>query len=124
MHSPYHTLIHFLQQYYKKIVQLVSEKRELYRDKLQSLLQAVTIVTSDLTQQEGKEGSSPCGDDILCDIDEEQTDQFLDENDDGMFLIKQQGWNLGEGLWGLKPLSLPFTFRLDFVYDKYVELRL
>ncbi|XP_065884560.1 selenocysteine insertion sequence-binding protein 2-like [Dysidea avara] len=66
------------EQYYKKMVQLVSEKRELYRDKLQALLQAVTMVT---TEQEG-EGDSPCDDDILCDVDEEQTDQFLDENDD------------------------------------------
>jgi len=63
----------------------VSEKRELYRDKLQSLLQSVTIVTTDLTQQDG-ERDSPCNDDIPCDVDEEQTDQFLDENDDGMLL--------------------------------------
>ena len=83
MYSPHHTLIHFLQQHYKKMVQLVSEKRELYCDKLQALLQAVTIVT---TEQEA-EGDSPCDDDILCDVYEEQTDQFLDENDDGVFLI-------------------------------------
>ena len=73
----------FLQQHYKKMVQLVSEKRELYRDKLHSLLQSVTIVTSDFVQ----EGDSPCDDDIPCDVDEEQMDQIPDENDDGEFLI-------------------------------------
>ena len=66
------------------MVQLVSEKRELYRDKLQSLLQSVAIETTDLTQQER---DSPCDDDIPCDVDEEQTDQFLDENEDGMLRI-------------------------------------
>jgi len=70
------------------MAQLVLEKRELYRDKLQSLLQSVTIATTDSAQQEGEEGDSPCDDDVPCDIDEEQVDhQFLDENDDGMLLV-------------------------------------
>ena len=63
----------FLQQHYKKMVQLVSEKRDLYRDKLQLLLQTVAAVPTDTVQQEMEdEGDSPCSDNAPCDGEDEQ----------------------------------------------------
>ena len=74
----------FLQQHYKKMVQLVSEKRDLYRDKLQLLLQSVTTVpTDDTVQQEVEEdGDSPC-DDTPGNDEDEQIEHFLYDDDDG-----------------------------------------
>lgn len=71
------------QQHYKKMAQLVSEKRELYRDKLQSLLQSVTTtLPDDLVQQETEEyGDSPGSNDAPCDDEGEQ----FEYNDDGEY---------------------------------------
>ena len=68
------------------MVQLVTEKRELYRDKLQILLQNVTTVpTNDIVQQEVEEdGDSPCDDDIPGNDEDEQIEHFL-YDDDGKF---------------------------------------
>lgn len=64
------------------MVQLVTEKRELYRDKLQLLLQTVTTVSTDSVQQDVEEdGDSPCGDDTPCDDEDEQIEQFLYDDD-------------------------------------------
>ena len=69
------------------MVQLVTEKRELYRDKLQLLLQTVTTVSTDSVQQDVEEdGDSPCGDDIPCDDEDEQIEQFL-YDDDGKLML-------------------------------------
>ena len=73
----------FLQQHYKKMVQLVSEKRDLYRDKLQLLLQSVTTVPTDddTVQQEVEEdGDSPC-DDTPGNDEDEQIEHFLYDDD-------------------------------------------
>lgn len=69
------------------MVQLVSEKRELYRDKLQLLLQSVTTVPpdDDTVQQEAEEDvDSPCDDDTPCDDDDEPIGECL-YDDDGKF---------------------------------------
>ena len=71
------------QQHYKKMAQLVSEKRELYRDKLQSLLQSVTTtLPDDLVQQETEEyGDFRCSNDVPCDGEGEQ----FEYNNDGEY---------------------------------------
>ena len=58
------------------MAQLVSEKQELYRDKLQSLLQSVTkTLSNDHVQLETKEyGDSPSSNDTACDGEGEQFD--------------------------------------------------
>ena len=73
------------------MVQLVSEKRELYRDKLQLLLQSVaTVPTDDTIQQEvEKDGDSPCGDDTPGNDEDEQIEHFL-YDDDGKYLVLNQ----------------------------------
>jgi len=64
------------------MVQLVNEKRELYRDKLQLLLQTVTTVPTDSIQQDVEEdGDSPCCDDTPCDDVDEQIEQYLYDDD-------------------------------------------
>ena len=71
------------------MVQLVSEKRELYRDKLQLLLQSVsTVLPDDTVQQEAEEdGDSPCGEDTPCDGEDEQIEQFLYDEDSKYFKL-------------------------------------
>ena len=63
------------------MVQLVSEKRELYRDKLQLLLQSITTTPhDDPVQQETEEyEDSPCSDNAPCDGEGEQ----FEYDDDG-----------------------------------------
>lgn len=65
------------------MVQLVSEKRELYRDKLQLLLQSVTAtLPDDPVQQDAEEyEDSPCSDDTPCDGEGEQ----FEYDDDGKY---------------------------------------
>lgn len=68
------------------MVELVSEKREQYKDKLQLLLQTVATTPTDSVQQEvEEEGDSPCDDDIPCDDDDDdeddQIEQFLYDDD-------------------------------------------
>ena len=73
------------------MVQLVSEKRELYRDKLHLLLQSVaTVPTDDTVQQEVEEdGDSPCDDDTPGNDEDEQIEHFL-YDDDGKCLVLNQ----------------------------------
>ena len=88
------------------MVQLVSEKRELYRDKLHLLLQSVaTVPTDDTVQQEVEEdGDSPCGDDTPGNDADEQIEHFL-YDDDGKYLVLNQICNLIQSSCIIKILS-------------------
>ena len=73
------------------MVQLVTEKREHYRDKLHLLLQSVATVlpTDDTVQQEMEEdGDSPCDDTADNDEDEETAHYLYD--DDGKCKVFNQ----------------------------------